>query len=74
MRKVPTKPSKVGLWHYQACVFLSNDEPFLVYTRAHDASKAMERSIKTSEIVSEWATVIEVKRERNLACNGVLLP
>ena len=32
VRKVPNKPARVGIWHYQAVVTLPGELPYLVYT------------------------------------------
>ena len=41
VRKVPNDPAKVGIWHYQGTVILSNGEVFLMYTRVHDTASNM---------------------------------
>ena len=38
VRKVPSKPARIGNWHYQGVVTLPNGVPLLVYTRTHNTS------------------------------------
>ena len=38
VRKVPSKPARIGIWHYQGVVTLPNEDPLLVYTRTHNKS------------------------------------
>ena len=66
VRTVPSKPARVGIWHYQACVFLENNLPFLVFTRAHSASTSLDMHVQTATIVSEWAAIIERKERETI--------
>ena len=42
VRKVPRKPARIGIWHYQAVVMLPTDDPFLAYTSVHNTSTPQE--------------------------------
>ena len=46
VRKVPNKPARVGIWHYQAVVTLPDELPYLVYTRVHNTSANMGRGLQ----------------------------
>lgn len=59
VRQVPSKPAKIGVWHYQAAVFLENNSPLLVFTRCHNVSKKMDMSITTAEVIGDWLAVID---------------
>ena len=58
VRKVPKKPARMGIWHYQAVVSLSTEEPFLAYTRVHNTSENLGESTRTARIVNEWADLV----------------
>ena len=40
VRKVPRKPARIGIWHYQA-VMLPTDDPFLAYASVHNTSGSL---------------------------------
>ena len=63
VRKVPNKPARVGIWHYQAVVTLPDELPYLVYTRVHNTSANMGENTPTSMIVLEWADIIQSFRQ-----------
>ena len=58
VRMCPNKPAKMGIWSYQACVFLGNGLEFLIFTKAHLAPSALGMSVNTSSIVAEWADIV----------------
>ena len=45
----------MGIWSYQAVVFLANELPFLVYTKAHLAPSALDMTLQTHTVVRDWA-------------------
>ena len=53
VRMCPNKPAKMGIWSYQAVVFLANELPFLVYTKAHLAPSALDMTLQTHTVVRE---------------------
>ena len=58
VRKVPNKPARVGIRHYQAVVTLSGELPF-VYTRVHHTSANTGDRTPTSMMVLEWAEIVK---------------
>ena len=38
---------------------LENGDPFLIYSKAHTASKASRTSVPTAKIVGEWLDIAE---------------
>ena len=68
VRKVTSKPEKMGIWHYQAVVFLPTEDPFLVYTRTDNTASNMGESTSTSDIVSDWADIIIKFNQPTLLC------
>ena len=42
---------------YQAVVFLANELPFLVYTKAHLAPSALDMTLQTHTVVRDWANI-----------------
>ena len=57
VRMCPNKPAKMGIWSYQAVVFLANELPFLVYTKAHLAPSALDMTLQTHTVVRDWANI-----------------
>jgi len=57
VRMVPNKPSRIGIWHYQATVTLRSGAQDLIYTKAHMSGSASETCTPTARIVSEWADI-----------------
>ena len=57
VRMCPNKPAKMGIWIYQAVVFLTNGMPFLVYTKAHLAPSALDMTVHTHSVVRDWADI-----------------
>jgi hypothetical protein len=58
VRKVPNKPDKLGIWHYELAVSLSDGSPFLIYTRTHDSDHSVGVKVPTAEVIEEWAKII----------------
>ena len=66
VRKVPSKPSRVGLWMYQACVPLKCGLPCLVYTRMHVSDKELGTAVKCHDIIKEWGEMImEINEDKH---------
>ena len=65
---MPNKPAKVGIWHYQGTVRLSNGEPCLVYTRVHDTASNMGESTQTASIVLLWADLVQKFNQPTVIC------
>jgi len=57
IRMILTKPDRVGHWLYELCVKLENGLSFLLYFRAHISDVARGVTIKSQEIVKDWATI-----------------
>ena len=57
VRMCPNKPAKMGIWSHQAVVFLANELPFLVYTKAHVAPSALDMTLQTHTVVRDWANI-----------------
>ena len=64
VRKVPSKPVRIGIWHYQGVVMLRNGDPILVCTRTHKTSSNLGESTQAFEIVGEWADLVEKFHQR----------
>lgn len=58
VRLCPNKPAKMGIWSYQACVFLGNGLVFLIFTKAHLAPSALGMKVQTHSVVREWANIV----------------
>lgn len=61
IRLVPNKPDRIGLWSYELSAELTNGAAFLLHVRSHTVNKAVGEKIPTSEVVSQWATVVQDK-------------
>ena len=61
VRKVPSKPTKIGLWMYQAAVQLACGLPCLIYTKMHNSSQEAGIKVKCHDIVSDWGKLIAKK-------------
>ena len=68
VRKVPSKPVRIGIWHYQGVVTLPTADPLLVYTRTHNTSSNSGASTQTSEIVGEWADLVDKFHQKTVLC------
>ena len=55
IRKVLTKPGRIGIWFYQSAIQLANGLPFLVSTSAHSSPTT------TAKIISEWIKIANSK-------------
>ena len=44
--KVPRKPARIGIWHYQAVVMLPTDNPFLLILVCITRQEALARARK----------------------------
>ena len=66
VRLCPNKPAKMGIWSYQACVFLANSLPYLVYTKAHLAPSALGMSVQTHSVVRDWTAIMQRFRSQAL--------
>jgi hypothetical protein len=65
VRKVPPKPDKLGLWHYQGNVQLSfNDHSLMVYTRTHALNTMRDEHIPITDIIDDCITDIKAKQGR----------
>jgi len=63
VRLCPNKPARIGLWHYQAAVYLECGLPVVIYTRCHCASSKMGEKVPTVEIVEDWANLVLDREE-----------
>jgi len=61
IRQCPSKPARIGIWHFQACVTLPSGRSYLVWTRAHMTPEAHNLHVTTTEIVREWCALIQQK-------------
>ena len=53
VRKVPNKPAKVGLWHYQGVVQLKSGLPYLLCTKMHNVLKKDFSSVKCHTVMCD---------------------
>jgi hypothetical protein len=58
VRQVITKPSRLGLWMFQAAVRLECGLPCLIYTRMHSSCMENNRVIKCFQTVKDWGDMI----------------
>ena len=63
VRVVPSKPLRIGLWMYQACISLGCGLPCLVYTKMHDSDKDLGKVVKCHDIIKEWGEMIKKANE-----------
>lgn len=70
IRMVPRKPSRVGLWIYEAVGQLSNSSTFIIYLRLHDSQSAISHSVPVSSIVQDW---IDILRNSSIRFNDKTL-
>ena len=63
IRMVKSKPDKVGLWFYELCALLPNGLPIIVYFRLQKSNPRSAETIKTKDILKDWADVIQNKVE-----------
>jgi hypothetical protein len=63
IRKVVSKPDRVGLWFYQLCVKLSNKTSYLLYFKLHHSDEARGESIPVSSIVKTWGEIVKRKSD-----------
>lgn len=70
IRIVRSKPDHVGLWFYELCARLSTGKPYILHFRMHISDPENGVSIKTREIVNQWADIVrrvDSPTERNSA-------
>jgi hypothetical protein len=75
IRMVRSKPDRVGLWFYELCALLPNGLPIIVYFRLQKSDPRSEETIKTKDILEDWADVIqnkvkEVNPHTKLVCDS----
>ena len=58
IRLVINKPSRIGLWMFQAAVRLKCGLPCLIYTKMHTSTMENRRVIKCFDTVKAWADMI----------------
>ena len=63
IRMVRSKPDRVGLWFYELCALLPNGLPIIVYFRLQKSDPRSAETIKTKDILKDWADVIQNKVE-----------
>lgn len=73
IRLVQTKPDRIGLWFYEACVTLSNGLPYLVHAWLSTTNASEGTSTSVAECVAKWANIIVRATERNNANKNTLL-
>ena len=61
IRMVKSKPDKVGLWFYELCALLPNELQVIVYFRLQRSNPRSAETIKTKDILKDWADVIQNK-------------
>ena len=75
IRMVRSKPDRIGLWFYELCALLPNGLPIIVYFRLQKSDPRSEETIKTKDILEDWADVIqnkpdEVNPHTKLVCDS----
>ena len=58
VRQVITKPSRLGLWMYQAAVKLKSGTPCLIYTKMHNSCQETQKVVRYHDIIKDWANMI----------------
>ena len=64
IRMVRSKPDRVGLWCYELCALLPNGLPIIVYFRLQKSDPRDAETIKTKDILKDWAGVIKKRSKR----------
>ncbi len=67
LRKVLSKPDKIGHWFYELCLALSNGRSFLLNLKLHKAAEE-EGIIHVDSVVKTWTEVIERKKQHGVEC------
>ena len=52
------KPDRVGLWVYELCVRLSDQLPFTLDIRLHDAISLLGETIPVNKVVTLWVKIV----------------
>ena len=68
VRKVPRRPARVGIWHYQAVVLLPTGDPYLAYTMVHNTFANAGESTQTANVVNDWADIVISFRQPTVVC------
>jgi len=61
--KVPNKPARIGIWHYQMVVYLDCGLTYIVYSKAHVTTALMGMKTQTCEIVKQWSDIVISRHE-----------
>ena len=65
IRKVPTKPDRIGSWNYELTIKLSCNLPYLIYTSTHCININIGEKIPCAQIMDDWADMILHKGDPN---------
>lgn len=73
IRIILHKPDRIGLWFYQLCAPLCTGRPYILYARMHRSDPSRGQSIKTREIVNDWADIVVRKDNPELRNPATIL-
>ena len=59
IRKVPNKPARIGLWHYQLVGLLDTDKPYLLDASTSCPNTSVGESDYMAEVVGRWAGIVK---------------
>jgi len=70
VRLVISKPDRVGLWFYELCCKLSNNKPYLLYSRLQKVDNPELETITCKEIVKDWCDIIDYTGNATNDCSN----
>lgn len=73
IRLVPSKPARIGLWHYQLVGIINNTKPYLLDAHLSCPNTQVGHSDFMGNVVNRWASVIQrincyQSRHRTIMC------
>ena len=73
IRKVMSKPDKIGLWFYELCILLKRNSrltgAYLVDMKLHSVEKSRDETQTTIDIGRRWAAIVEDKGAKDANCD-----
>lgn len=58
IRKVPSKPDRIGYWYYELAVRSPNGKGFVIYIRLNDSNEFEGVHIPVHEVVQDWINAL----------------
>ena len=73
IRKISSKPDKIGFWFYEAVCMLNAKTPYLLLSRVQDTCANTKTHISCDEILEEWGNIAIRYKIRNCYSNPLLV-